>query len=123
MDESFKRYMAEWVSLKVQLAGIRKDTQILTRREKELRQVITKHMKDAEIGTVNVKDDKVKFKTTPGKKKTIPKALMDVIHRGLLHYFGGDVVKVEGALNSIIDVLPETEERDSITLRTVKKED
>lgn len=121
MSEIFKQKMNEWVALKAQLAAIKKDTQVLTKREKDLREFITKEMKQTEIDTVKVKEVKVNLKSTPPKRKSLPKQVMEMIQRGLILYFGGDVAKVEGALNAIIDSAPEVPQKDSITVRGLQK--
>jgi len=121
MSEIFKQKMNEWVALKAQLAAIRKDTQVLTKREKDLREFITKEMKQSEIDTVKVKEVKVNLKSAPPKRKSLPKHVMEMIQRGLILYFGGDVAKVEGALNAIIDSAPEVPQKDSITVRGLQK--
>jgi Family of unknown function (DUF5760) len=121
-SEDFKQRMNEWVALKAQLASIRRDTQVLSKREKELRQIVMKHMKNSEIDTVNVKEKvKVDLKTTPGKRKSIPKAIVDIIQRGLTLYFGGDLARVEGAVNAILDSAPETPQKEVISVRGLSK--
>lgn len=121
MSEAFKHHMNEWVALKAQLAAIRKDTQVLVKREKELRELITKEMKQSEIDTVKVKDVKVNLKTTEPKRKSLPKQILDMIQRGLSVYFGGDLARVEGAINAIIDSAPEVPQKDSISVRGLQK--
>lgn len=121
MSEVFKQKMNEWVALKAQLAAIKKDTQVLTKREKELREFITKEMKQSEIDTVKVKEVKVNLKSAPPKRKSLPKQVLDMIQRGLILYFGGDVAKVEGAINAIMDSAPEVPQKDSITVRGLQK--
>jgi len=117
VNDDFKQKMNEWVALKAQLAAIRKDTAVLSKREKSLRESLKNHMKQAEIDTVKVKEKlKVNLKTTPGKKKTLPKAILEVIQRGLALYFGGDLARVEGAVNAINDAMPEGPEKDVISL-------
>ena len=113
--------MNEWVALKQQLVAIRKDTQVLVKREKELREYITKEMKTSEIDTVKVKDVKVNLKSNPPKRKSLPKQVLDMIQRGLTLYFGGDVARVEGALNAILDSAPEVPQKDSISVRGLQK--
>jgi hypothetical protein len=121
VNEDFKQKMNEWVALKAQLAAIRKDTSVLTKREKTLRESLKNHMKQADIDTVKVKEKlKVNLKTTPGKKKTLPKAILEVIQRGLAIYFGGDLARVEGAVNAIVDVMPDGPEKETISLTGLK---
>ena len=121
MSDAFKQRMNEWVALKQQLVAIRKDTQVLVKREKELREYITKEMKTSEIDTVKVKDVKVNLKSNPPKRKSLPKQVLDMIQRGLTLYFGGDVARVEGALNAILDSAPEVPQKDSISVRGLQK--
>jgi len=121
VNEDFKQKMSEWVALKAQLAAIRRDTSVLTKREKALRELLKNHMKQSDIDTVRVKEKiKVNLKTTPGKKKTMPKAIMEVIQRGLALYFGGDLARVEGAVNAIIDAMPDGPEKETISLTGLK---
>jgi len=124
VNEDFKQKMNEWVALKAQLAAIRKDTSVLTKREKTLRESLKNHMKQADIDTVKLKEKlKVNLKTTPGKKKTLPKALFEIIQRGLSLYFGGDLARVEGAMNAITDAMPEGPDRETISLTGLKAVD
>lgn len=124
VNEDFKQKMNEWVALKAQLAAIRKDTSVLTKREKTLRESLKNHMKQADIDTVKLKEKlKVNLKTTPGKKKTLPKALFEIIQRGLSLYFGGDLARVEGAMNAITDAMPEGPDRETISLTGLKTVD
>lgn len=121
VNEEFKQKMNEWVALKAQLASIRRDTSVLTKREKTLRESLKHHMKESDIDTVKLKDKlKVNLKTTPGKKKSLPKALLEVIQRGLSLYFGGDLARVEGAVNAITDAMPDGPDKDTISLTGLK---
>jgi hypothetical protein len=109
----FKAAMTEWVALKAQLAAARKDLSVLNKREKDLRQIVTRTMKERSIDTVKVNDDKVKvnFKT----KTTKGSLTKDVIKKGLGSYFGGNEVQVEGAFQAILDAAP-TKETDGVTV-------
>ena len=112
----FKAAMTEWVSLKAQLAAARKDLSVLNGREKDLRQFVTRHMKENEIDTVKVQDKvKVNFKT-----KTIKGSLTkDVIKKGLGTFFGGNEAQVEGAFQAILDAAP-IKETDGVTVTGLK---
>ena len=99
----FKQAMTEWVALKAQLAAARKDLSVLNKREKDLRQFVTLHMKENEIDTVRVQDKvKVNLKT----KKTRGGITKDVIKKGLNTFFGGNEAQVEGAFQAILDAAP-----------------
>ena len=99
----FKQAMTEWVALKAQLAAARKDLSVLNKREKDLRQFVTQHMKQNEIDTVRVQEKvKVNLKT----KKTRGGITKDVIKKGLHSYFGGNEAQIEGAFQAILDAAP-----------------
>ena len=99
-DERFKQAITEWVGIKAQLASVRKDVAVLNKREKELREFVTVHMKNNEIDTVKVREKvKVNFKSKTSKG-SITK---EVILKGLRSYFGGDEARVEGAFQAIQD--------------------
>jgi len=115
-DEQFKTAMKEWVALKAQLSSARKDLQVLNKREKDLREFVTVHMKTHEIDTVRV-HDKVKVNlNTKNAKGGITK---DVILKGLRTYFSGDEVRVEGAFKAIQDSVS-TKEKASVTVSGLK---
>ena len=109
----FKAAMTEWVALKAQLAAARKDLSVLNKREKDLRQIVTRTMKERSIDTVKVNDDKVKvnFKT----KTTKGSLTKDVIKKGLGTFFGGNEAQVEGAFQAILDAAP-IKETDGVTV-------
>jgi Family of unknown function (DUF5760) len=108
--------MTEWVALKAQLAAARKDLGTLNKREKELRQFVTKHMKEQEIDTVRVQDKvKVNLKT----KKTRGGITKEVIKKGLTSFFGGNEAQVEGAWQAIQDAAP-TQEKASVSVSGLK---
>ena len=108
----FKAAMTEWVALKAQLAAARKDLGVLNKREKDLRQLVTRTMKEREIDTVKVQDKvKVNFKT----KKTKGPITKDVIKKGLGTFFGGNEAQVEGAFQAILDAAP-VKETDGVTV-------
>jgi hypothetical protein len=112
----FKAAMTEWVGLKAQLAAARKDLSVLNGREKDLRQFVTRHMKENEIDTVKIQDKvKVNFKT----KTTKGSLTKDVIKNGLSSYFGGNEVQVEGAFQAILDAAP-VKESDGVMVTGLK---
>lgn len=112
----FKAAMTEWVGLKTQLAAARKDLTVLNQREKDLRQFVTRHMKENEIDTVKVQDKvKVNFKT----KTTKGSLTKDVIKKGLGTFFGGNEAQVEGAFQAILDAAP-TKQSDGVMVTGLK---
>jgi 2,3-bisphosphoglycerate-independent phosphoglycerate mutase len=115
-DEQFKRAMNEWVALKAQLASARKDLTVLNKREKELREFVTHHMKTNEIDTVKVKE---KIKVNLKVKKTKGAITKDAILRGLRSYFSGDEVRVEGAFKAIQDSV-QTKEKAAVSVTGLK---
>lgn len=120
VNDGFKHRMSEWISLKSQLAAIRKDTSVLSKREKELRELLKNDMKQADIETVNVRDQvKVNLKKTV-KKQSISKPVMGMINTGLSTYFGGDLARVEGATQAILDSSPAPTENEVLSVRGLK---
>lgn len=99
-EEQFKQAMTEWVGIKTQLASVRKDLTVLNKREKELREYVTQHMKKNEIDTVRVQE---KVKVNLKKKQSKGPITKEVILKGLRSYFSGDEVRVEGAYQAILD--------------------
>ena len=117
ITDEFRTAMASWVELKTQLSSARKDMKILNTREKELKEFIKNYMKNQKIDNVNLKNNgKVAI------RHTVKKASMtrEAVRAGLTIYFSGDEVKVEGAMNTIIDNLDETES-DVISLTGLEK--
>jgi Family of unknown function (DUF5760) len=99
----FKTATTEWIALKAQLAGARKDLTVLNQREKELRKFVTEHMSRNEIDTIKVHEKiKVNFKKSK-KKGSLTK---DVIKTGLRSFFGGNEAQVDGAFQAILDAAP-----------------
>lgn len=120
VNDGFKHRMSEWIALKSQLAAIRKDTSVLSKREKELRELLKNDMKQADIETVNVRDQvKVNLKKTV-KKQSISKPVMGMINTGLSTYFGGDLARVEGATQAILDSSPAPTESEVLSVRGLK---
>ena len=97
----FAEVMNEWISLKSQLAAARRDLSVLNKREKELKNFVTKHMAQNEIDTV---------------KGGITK---DVIRIGLMNYFEQDAGRADGAMQAIIAAAP-TKEVASVSVSGLK---
>ena len=94
--------MTEWIELKKHLTRARKDLSVLSKREKELSELIKQSMVQNDVDDVKIQDNKVRLRTK-NAKGSITK---DVIHAGLNTYFSGDEVKVEGAMKAILDSAP-----------------
>jgi len=117
ITDEFRTAMASWVELKTQLSAARKDMKILNQREKELKDFIKNYMKSQKIDNVNLKNNgKVAIRHTVKKSSMTREA----VRAGLIIYFAGDEIKVEGAMNCIIDNLEETES-DVISLTGLEK--
>ena len=116
ITEEFRSAMASWVELKTQLAAARKDMKVLNTREKELKEFIKNYMKGQQIDNVNLKKGKVAIRHTVKKSGMTREA----VRSGLAVYFSGDETKVEGAMNCIIDNLPQMEQ-DVISLTGLEK--
>ena len=112
----FAEIMNEWISLKTQLAAARKDLSVLNKREKELKNFVTKHMAQNEIDTVKVKD---KVKVNLKMKKTKGGITKDVIRIGLMNYFEQDAGRADGAMQAIIAAAP-TKEVASVSVSGLK---
>jgi hypothetical protein len=117
MDD-FKSLMTEWLSLKHQLAAVRKDMSILNKREKELRAHVQEHMKEIketqDVDTVKINQDKVSMRT----KETRGSVTKQVIMSGLVTYFSGDETRAEQVYQIILDHAP-VRERNTITVKKV----
>lgn len=98
----FKTLMIEWIDLKKHITQARKDLSVLSKREKELSNVIKQNMIQNDVDDVKVQENKVRLRTK-NAKSSITK---DVIQTGLTAYFSGDIVKVEGAMKAILDSAP-----------------
>lgn len=103
--------MFEWIELKKQIAAARADLSVLTKREKELSEVIKKNMTQIKVENVKIQDNSVRLRVK-NAKGGITK---DVIQTGLNTYFSGDEVKVEGAMKAILDSAP-VKERSTLSL-------
>ena len=118
ITDEFRGKMSEWVELKKQLTEARKDMKVLNQKEKELKEFIGSFMKDQQIDNINLKKGKVTRRITQKKPSLSRKA----VETGLIDYFQGDEVRVEGAMTCITDKLT-TEERDVISLTGIKEKD
>ncbi len=98
----FKSAMTEWIDLKKQITEARKDISVLVKREKALSEFIKYNMTQNDVEDVKIQDKKVRLRTKNAKGGIT----REVIVTGLTTYFSGDVVKVEGAMKSIIDSAP-----------------
>jgi len=117
ITDEFRGAMADWVQLKTQLTEARKDMKILNEREKQLKEFIKVFMKNQSLDLINLKKGaKVTLKTVV-KKSSVSK---DAVKKGLLAYFGGDEVKMEGAFQCILDNL-DSEESDVVSLTGIGK--
>ena len=117
ITEEFRTAMADWVQIKTQLTEARKDMKVLNEREKQLKEFIKVFMKNQSLDLINLKKGaKVTLKTVV-KKSSVSK---DAVKKGLLVYFGGDEVKMEGAFQCILDNL-DSEESDVVSLTGVGK--
>ena len=112
----FAEIMNEWISLKTQLSAARRDLAVLNKREKELKNFVTKHMAQNEIDTVKVKD---KVKVNLKMKKTKGGITKDVIRIGLMNYFEQDAGRTDGAMQAIIAAAP-TKEVASVSVTGLK---
>jgi hypothetical protein len=102
-DERFKQAMTEWVGIKTQLASVRKDLTVLNKREKELREFVTKQMISLDIDAVKVRD---KIKVNLKRKKIKGSITKDIIMKGLTAYFHGDESKAEEVFKHILEAAP-----------------
>jgi hypothetical protein len=112
----FKMAMTEWVALKAQLSAARKDLGVLNKREKDLREFVTNHMKEQEIDTVRVQD---KVKVNLKVKNTKGGITKEVIKKGLGTFFGGNEAQVDGAFQAILDAAPVVQ-RAGVTVSNLK---
>lgn len=97
-----KTIMTEWIALKKHITQARKDMSVLTKREKELAELIKQSMVQNDVDDVKIQENKVRMRT----KNARGGITKDVIQSGLTTYFSGDTVKVEGAMKAIIDSAP-----------------
>ena len=108
--------VSKLVELSKQLSEAKSDIKILNQEEKRLKESVKRHMIDQGIDTINLRKGKISI------RKSVRKGSMnkDAIKDGLLKFFGGDEVKVEGALNAIQDNI-KVKESTSISLTGIKE--
>jgi acid phosphatase class B len=107
--------VSKLVDLTKQLSEAKSDIKVLNQEEKRLKEKVKQHMVSQGIDTINLRKGKISI------RKSVRKSGMnkDAIKDGLLKFFGGDEVKVEGALNAIQDNL-KLKESTSISLTGIK---
>jgi hypothetical protein len=108
--------VSKLVELTKQLTEAKSDIKILNQEEKRLKENVKKHMVSQGIDTINLRKGKISI------RKSVRKSGMskDAIKEGLLKFFSGDEVKVEGALNAIQDGL-KTRESTSLSLTGIRE--
>lgn len=111
MADQLKSVMTEWIELKKHITQARKDLSVLSKREKELSEIIKQSMVQNDVDDVKIQENKVRLRVK-NAKGSITK---DVIQTGLTAYFSGDSVKVEGAMKAILDSAP-VKERATLSL-------
>jgi hypothetical protein len=116
ITEELRKTMAEWVELKKQLVEVRKDVKLLNTREKQLKEAIKSFMEAQKIDKINLKKGKVTLKNSQKRSSLTKKA----VESGLEIYFNHDSVKVESAMNCILDNL-ETKDTSVISLTGIKE--
>jgi len=107
--------VSKLVELTKQLAEAKSDIKVLNQEEKRLKENVKKHMVSQGIDTINLRKGKISI------RKSVRKAGInkDAVKVGLIKFFGGDEVKVEGALNAIQDNL-KVKESTSLSLTGIK---
>lgn len=115
-DEKFKQVMTEWVGIKTQLTSVRKDLSVLNKRERELREFITKQMITLDIDAVKLRD---KIKVNLRSKKIKGSITKQVIMKGLTNYFHGDETKATEVFQHILDAAP-MKESNSVSITGLK---
>lgn len=108
--------VSKLVELTKQLSEAKSDLKILTQEEKRLKDSVKLHMINQGIDTINLRKGKISLRKSV-RKSGVNK---DVIRDGLIQYFAGDEVKVEGAINAIEDNL-KTKETTSIAITGIKE--
>lgn len=116
-QDDFKRSMVEWVSIKKQLASVRKDVSVLNKREKELRVTIQTFMKKNEIDACNAPGARVTY----ASRKTKGAFNRSVVREGLLQYFSGSEETVDRVME-IIESCVTPGHKDSVSIRINKSE-
>ena len=97
--------VSKLVELTKQNSEEKADIKILTQEEKRLKGVVKGLMTDQGIDTINLRKGKINVKTSVRKTGFNKNS----VHDGLMAYFGGDEVKVEGAMTAIKDTFKVTE--------------
>lgn len=115
--DAFKKSMVEWVDIKKQLSMVRKDVQVLNKREKELRAFIQTYMKKNEIDACNAPGAKVSY--TQRKSKGVFNR--EVVRKGLSQYFNGAEDHVDRVME-IIESFVNVSHKDSVSIRINKGE-
>jgi hypothetical protein len=118
ITDEFKKWMAEWVTLKKQLTEATKDISILRKREKELNVNIKGFMEKEKIDTCNLKKGKVSLK----KRKTAGTLNKETVRVGLERTFEGNMNMVEVAMQNILDAR-EAKESSSLSVTGMKSQD
>jgi acid phosphatase class B len=107
--------VSKLVELSKQLSEAKSDIKILNQEEKRLKESVKRHMLDQGIDTINLRKGKISIRKSVRKGSMNKEAIRD----GLLKFFGGDEVKLEGALNAIQDNL-KVKESTSLSLTGIK---
>ena len=108
--------VSKLVELSKQLSEAKADIKVLNQEEKRLKESVKKHMVDQGIDTINLRKGKISLRKSV-RKSGVNK---DSVRDGLLKFFGGDEVKVEGAINAIQDNL-KTKESITLSLTGIKE--
>jgi len=108
--------VSKLVELSKQLSEAKSDIKVLNHEEKRLKETVKKHMVDQGIDTINLRKGKISLRKSV-RKSGVNK---DSIREGLLKFFSGDEVKVEGAINAIQDNL-KTKESVTLSLTGIKE--
>ncbi len=107
--------VAKLVELTKQLSDAKSDIKVLNQEEKRLKESVKKHMIAQGIDTINLRKGKINIRHVSRKCGVNKETVKD----GLYRFFGGDEVKVEGALNAIQDGL-KTKQSTSLSLTGIK---
>ena len=110
--------VSKLVDLSKQLSEAKADIKILNQEEKRLKETVKKHMVDQGIDTITLRKGKISLRKSVRKSGVN----MDSIKEGLLKFFGGDEVKVEGSIDAIQDNL-KTKESVTLSLTGIKEKD
>jgi len=108
--------VSKLVELSKQLSEAKSGIKVLNQEEKRLKETVKKHMVDQGIDTINLRKGKISLRKSV-RKSGVNK---DSIREGLLKFFSGDEVKVEGAINAIQDNL-KTKESVTLSLTGIKE--